>query len=229
MSLSVFRDSSDLTSVISLSLETGNCEKLPSATTVGAGHMAGAQTAEAARELSLMFDTKGVDVYCSHLDRRVAIDDGSHVKSGEIISWMGTEFKASSRLAFPDIAVIDRVSKKIILLAEVEESKAQPKLVIADLFATLLGDHITFGRNHKEDLKLGSWTTYIVLAKSSGRGSGEQQLKILASRLDEVRKHLTTSNAALGKIIIETYRDESDLTRKLVAHTQKALRESKAS
>jgi hypothetical protein len=189
----------------------------------------GAWTAHGARTLSMEFDSRGLDVLCAHQDRRIGKGKSSGLRTGQIISWMGTDFKASSRLAFPDIAMVDRASEKLILLVEVEESKAQPKLVIADLFATLFGDHITFGRNQKEDLKLGSWTSFIVLTKSSGRGSGEQQLRILAARLDEVRKHLTTPNAALGKIIIETYLDESDLTRKLVAHAQKALREFKAS
>jgi hypothetical protein len=137
--------------------------------------------------------------------------------------------RVRSRLAFPDIAVVDRVSKKIILLAEVEESKVQPKLVIADLLATLLGDHISFGRNRKEDLSLGPWTAFIVLAKSTGRGSGDQQFRILAARLNEIRKHLPTSNATVGTVIVVTYRNEPHLTRKLVAHTQKVLREFKTS
>lgn len=184
----------------------------------------GAWTAQAARKLSARFDSLGFDVLCARQDRRVRKDESSQVMLGQIISWIGPEFKPASFLAFPDIAIVDRASKKVILLAEVEESKAQPKVVIADLFATLLGDHITFGRDHKEELKIGPWTTFSVLTKSTGKGSGVQQLQSLARRLDEARKRLPTPNASVGQISIETYRSESELGNRLIAQTEKALR-----
>lgn len=189
----------------------------------------GAWTAQAASTLSMKFDSQGLDVLCAHRGRRVGNDESSHVRLGQIISWIGRDFTPSSRLTFPDIAMVDRTSKKIVLLIEVEESKASPKLVIADLLTTLLGDRITFGRNHKEDLKIGPWTTFSLLAKSTGRGSGRQQLKILEGRLSEVGKCLSTPNATVGRIIIETYRDESELGTILVAQTEIALREFRRS
>lgn len=184
----------------------------------------GALTAQAARRLSMKFDSLGLDVLCAHRDRRVGRDESSHVRLGQIISWIDLEFKPSSRLAYPDIAIVDRTSNKVILLAEVEESKAQPKLVITDLFATLLGDCVTFGPDHKEVLKVGPWTTFVLLAKSTGKASGEEQLKSLAGKLNEVRKCLTTAaNASVGQIIIDTYRSEPELGEKLVTQTEKAL------
>jgi hypothetical protein len=152
----------------------------------------GAWTAEAARKLSAVFDSLGFDIICAHQDIRVGKDDNSQVRTGRIISWMGSDFQASSRLAFPDIAIVDRASKKVVLLAEIEESKAQPKLVIADLFATLLGDCVTFGRNHKEELKIGPWTTFSFLARSTERGSGDQQLRLLSDKLNEISQRLST-------------------------------------
>lgn len=183
----------------------------------------GAWTAGAARKLSEMFYSLGFDVLCAHQDRRVRKDESSQVKLGQIISWIGPEFKPASRLAFPDIAVVDRTSKKVILLAEVEESKAQPKVVIADVFGTLLGDHITFGRNHNGELKIGPWTTLSVLTRSTGRGSGVQQLQSLAKRLDDVRKRLSTPNSCVGRISIGTYRSEPDLGDELVNQTKAAM------
>lgn len=136
---------------------------------------------------------------------------------------MGLEFKSYSRLAFPDIAVVNRTSKKVILLAEVEESKAPPKLVFADFLATLLGDQITFGPNQKEELKIGPWTTFSVLTKSTGTGSGDEQLQLLVGKLNEVRKRLSTPNSLVGQLSIETYRNEIELGDRLVAQTEKAL------
>ena len=45
-------------------------------------------------------------------------------------------------------------------------------LVLADFFATLLSDYLTFGPNHKEELEIGPWTNFIVITKSIGAGSG---------------------------------------------------------
>jgi len=182
----------------------------------------GAQTARAAQELSEKVDQRGFDVFCAHRDRRVQRREVSGVRFGQTISWLGSEFLASSRLAFLDIAVVDRASKKAILVAEVEESTAHPKLLIADLFATLLGDHITFGPDHKEEFRIGPWTTYSILTKSTGKGSGEQQLQWLAARLNDVKKRLDTPNAAVGQISIQTYRTEEELKEKLIAETEKA-------
>ena len=77
--------------------------------------------------MSVKVDSLGFDVLCAHRDRRVRRDEISRVRFGQTVSRLGSDFKSSSRLAFPDIAVVDRTSKKAILVAEVEESKAQPK------------------------------------------------------------------------------------------------------
>jgi len=138
---------------------------------------------------------------------------------------MGFEFEASSRLSFPDVGVVDRASGKAVLLAEVEESKASPKLVLADFFGMLLGDCVTFGRNHEKELRVGEWTTSCVFMKSTGRGSGDQQLQSLAVRLDEARKQLTTLNKHIGRISIQTYRSESDLCDRMSAQTGEALKQ----
>jgi hypothetical protein len=185
----------------------------------------GAQTARAAYELSAKIDSMGFDVLCAHRDRRVGKDEASRVRFGQTVCWMGSEFRSSSRLAFPDIAVVDRISKRAVLIVEVEENKAQPKLVIADLFALLLGDHVTFGPGHREELKIGSWSTYSILAQSTGNGSGKQQLQWLAARLNEAKNRISTPNASIGHIYIETYQDEKELGEKLVKQTKKALKE----
>jgi hypothetical protein len=185
--------------------------------------MQGAWTARAAHALSAKVESLGFDVLCAHRDRRIRGVETSHVRFGQTISWIDSDFKSGSRLGFPDIAFVDRISKKAILLVEVEESKAPPKLVIADLFATLLGDHITFGPDHKEELQIGLWTTYSILTKSTGMGSGEQQLQGLAERLNEVKGGLRTANASVGHINIQTYRTEEELREKLLTQTEKAL------
>ena len=184
----------------------------------------GAWTAQAAHTLSTQIDSNRFDVLCAHRDNRSPIARKSRVRLGQIVCWMGFEFDASSRLSFPDVAVVDRASGKAVLLVEVEESKAPPKLVLADFFGMLLGDCVTFGRSH-EKLKIGEWTTSCVFVKSTGRGSGDQQLQSLVVRLDEARKQLTTPNKRIGRISIQAYRSESDLCDRMSAQTEEALRQ----
>ncbi len=132
----------------------------------------GAWTAEAARVISNEFDAQGFDVFCAHRDKRNRKSGVSLVKTGRIISWVDPYLKPWSQLAFPEISVVDRNTKRVILLSEVEESKPQSKLVIGDTLTNLLGDHITFGPQSEEKLIVGPWTTFSFLAKSTGRGSG---------------------------------------------------------
>ena len=187
----------------------------------------GAWTAQVARRLSERYDSRGLDVLCAHRDKRASRDEGGHVRLGQIVSWISPRFKRHARLAFLDIAVVDQISMRAILPIEVEESKAQPKVVMADLFATLLGDHVTFSAGRrKEDLEIGSWTTLSFLARTTGKGSGNMQLQLLAGRLNQVRDRLETPNASIGQIIIETYRDEAELEKKLTSQTEGALNAS---
>jgi hypothetical protein len=183
----------------------------------------GAWTASAARLLSDKYDSHGFDVLCAHQDRRSDRTGESRVRTGQIVCWAGSDFKSSSRLTFPDIAVLDRRSKKVILLAEVEERKASPKLVVADFLATLIGDHLTFGANHAEELHVGSWTNFSVLVRSTGIGATDQRLPSLATKLDEVRKRLSTPNSLIGQLSLEAYRSEIELRDQLVTQTEKAL------
>jgi hypothetical protein len=185
----------------------------------------GAWTAEAARALSNEFDAQGFDVFCAHRDKRARKRGASPFKTGRIISWVGSDLTAWSQLAFPDIAVVDRNTKKVILLSEVEENKAQPKLVIGDILANLLGDYLTFAPDPKEKMLVGSWTTFSFLAKSTGKGSGEQQLRMLQHKLNQTKKNLSTPNAAVKEIIIDTYQSEPELQEKLVNQTKTALKE----
>jgi len=185
----------------------------------------GAWTAEAARGLSNHFDPQGFDVLCAHRDRRTRKDSTSRVKTGRIISWVGPDFRRGSQLAFPDIAIVERSTKKVILLGEVEETKPQPKTVIGDTFANLLGDHLTFGPNQKEELIVGNWTTFIFLAISTGKGSGDQQLRMLQHKLNQVRMHLSNQNSAVREIVIDIYQSETELHTKLLNQAKNALKE----
>ena len=182
----------------------------------------GAWTAEAARVISNQFDSQGFDVLCPHQDKRTGRNGDSHVRNGHIISWVGNDLSLESQLAFPDIAVVDRTTRKVVLLCEVEESEPQPKTVVGDILANLLGDHLTFAPNRNE-LLIGGWTTFSFLAKSTGKGYGIQQLRMLQQKLNQIRMNLATPNAAIKEIIIETYQVETELQERLIRQTKSVV------
>ena len=107
------------------------------------------------------------------------------------------------------------------MLIEIEESSAPPKKLMADTLTTLIGDHITF--QGRRELKVGSWTRLVVLAKADKVAMGIPRLKLLQERLNEIKGQLRSGNASVQQVVIGTFRDESDLETKLFREIEKAL------
>ena len=124
----------------------------------------GALTAHVARALARSLSDRPVDVLFDHGDPLTDNPDCL----GEIVSWYGDRYVAHARLALLDIAVVRKERDEVVALIEIEESAATPKVVLGDLFGTLMGDHITF--QGKRALQVGSGTTLVVLVQGAGEG-----------------------------------------------------------
>jgi hypothetical protein len=78
-------------------------------------------------------------------------------------------------------------------------------LLLADLFATLLGDCIAFGEQALDKtLDVGPHATLIVLTVASSDAKREK-MKVVAERVDEIRGGFANGNAAIGKIVLDVY------------------------
>ena len=67
------------------------------------------------------------------------------------------------RLSYIDLVVVDSSSNELLMIMEVEESSKEPKRVLGDIFAVLMGDNITYGgRNESRELKITSQTVMVV-------------------------------------------------------------------
>jgi hypothetical protein len=175
----------------------------------------GQQTAQVARTLMQRLQPLGFDVLLGHGQRETDLE-----YLGEIVSWFSDEYKRNTRLAFLDIAVVSRITDKALVLVEVEERPASPKKILADVLATLIGDHISFTRHsQRRDLKVGSWTKLVVLVSAHSR-TAETRLSSLRDRLDKVKDQLTTPNSSIEQIIIDSYADHPELERKLIDQTE---------
>lgn len=111
-----------------------------------------------------------------------------------------------------DIALVRRSTNQVIILVEIEESNYRPKVLLGQIFGTLLGSRISFqGKRH---WTVGPWTTLIVLAKNSNR-AGHERMVFIEEQANKIKTHLDTPNASIGRIVLGEFADENELQQKL--------------
>ena len=93
-------------------------------------------------------------------------------------------------------------------------------MILGDIFAVLLSDQVTFHRQRR--LKVGDWTTLIVLVPAQTDGK-RRQVAELARRVDEIRPTLSSENAIIGHIRVDTYGDVGDLEKLIEELVREAL------
>lgn len=167
----------------------------------------GELTAEVARALTAKFRARA-DILFDHGDQK---SDGAD-KVGVIRAWHGDTLNRGALLADLDIAVLLPHSDRAILLIEVEESAASPKVLIGDAGAALIAEHFTFRGNR--DLEVGDWTTFVVIARSKTHAN---LIPFLSKKLGAFK------SAGIGKVVIETYQDKTELEMKLTRQIGLAL------
>ncbi len=139
--------------------------------------------------------------------------------SQRIYAWFGTAYtapNAAQHLAWVDIVVAEVTSGKVYQIIEIEDSNAKPKTIIADLMAVLLGDGLAFGG--RTDWQIGQWTTLTVCAyvkDSTAQTKFQPRLAHLQQHITSVQTGLKTRNAAIGRIVVETFKDHAELHHKL--------------
>jgi hypothetical protein len=175
----------------------------------------GVWTFHVACQLTEKFGAQGFDVLVAHGKAR-----SIQPEVGEIVCWYGSKLARSTRLSFPDIAVISRRTDRTVLLAEIEERHARPKQVLADALATIIGDHISFRRGRSSrDLKIGPWTSLLVLVPERRK---DDRLYFIERKLNEIRRDLQSPNANIGGIFIDVFSNENELERRLSQEIQRA-------
>ena len=168
----------------------------------------GVLTAQIAHFLQQEFDQQVFDVLHDHRQKDVDSPD----KLGKLRSWFGPAPKYETLLGDLDIAIISRHDKKIYALIEIEETTHKPKVILGDVLATLLGTGIAF--HGKLDLQIGEWTTLFVMVHDT-RQSPLNCLAFLAEQTNIIKGILTTPNATIGRIIIDTFSNKVQLEDKL--------------
>lgn len=171
----------------------------------------GPPTTQVARLLQQDFEPIGLDVLHDH--KQMGVDPPD--KLGKIRSWFGSIYKSDAMLADLDIAVVSRHTGKVSVLIEIEETTDKPKAILGDVLATLLGNSITFqGKRH---LHVGPWTTLVIMTHNTN-SSHLNRLLYLEEQSNQLRTHLSTPNASIGRIILDAFQDAAELEHKLRVH-----------
>jgi len=176
----------------------------------------GTLTSQVAHLLHEEFNPKGFDVLHDH--RQTEVDSPDML--GKLRSWFGPDRKNGTGLADLDIAIVSHDEKEIYALVEVEETTDTPKVILGDVLAILLGSGIVF--LGEGNLKVGNWTTLIVMVSDKNQ-THCARLAFLADQINILKKNLTTPNASIGLIIIDSFTNQEDLEKKLRDHILAAV------
>ncbi len=139
---------------------------------------------------------------------------------GKLRSWFGEEYKRGALLADLDIAIVLQGTDRVLALIEIEETSNNPKLLIGDVMATLLGDQLTF--RDKRHLLVGPWTTLIIVAHIR-HTEGHTRIAFLERQVNQIKATLSTPNATIGRVVMDSFQHEDELGSKLRMHVQTAV------
>jgi hypothetical protein len=176
----------------------------------------GALTVQAAHKLQDQFNAQGFDILYDH--GKKGIDPPT--KLGKIRSWFGDSYQSETILADLDIAVVSNNKERVYALIEIEGTANKPKVILGDVITALLGNGIKF--QGKRDLRIGKWTTLIVMAHDANQNYLNRIL-YLTKQSNFLRENLLTPNASIGQVIIDTFSDDVQLDDKLNKHINDAI------
>jgi hypothetical protein len=157
----------------------------------------------------------------------VFFDHGDAAEAHTIVVWAGHAYVPPQRpkqLAHLDIAVVDPASDHVICLVEIEDTAHNPKTLIGDLLAPMLGSGIAIG--NKADYVVDEAATLIVFAHFKN----EQEQQIYAERLAHIQKGiariytaLAREGIAFGRCILDSFLDQEQLDQRLWDHVRPAI------
>ena len=97
-----------------------------------------------------------------------------------------------------DIAIIERATKRAVVLIEIEENSDTPKKFLGDIFGLLMGRSVSFDGN-SSNWNIGNWTTLIILGKGKNHGDRNELIREMALK---AKSALGTENSMIGNIVI---------------------------
>ncbi|MCE7985739.1 MAG: hypothetical protein DYG89_31565 [Caldilinea sp. CFX5] len=144
-----------------------------------------------------------------------------------IVVWHGdlyTQPLRPKQLAHLDMALIHRQSSQVTALIEIEDTTDNPKTLLGDLLATLLGSGIAIGS--QMHWVIGPWTTLMVLAHVDNlirQSEYQGRMDYLQTQVEQLLPHLRTNNAKVGRVILDSFVTQTELDSKLQHYVSAAI------
>ena len=167
----------------------------------------GQSTSNVANNIKRKLNEEGYDVY------------SDHGEAGEFIGTIAVSYEEKTEgklgreeeISQLDIAVMKRNANEGIALVEIEETTDNPKKLIGDIFAVLMGNSIYLPGKKKRKLDVGDWTTLIIIAEGVAH---EPRNKDIQNMANCARSVFRTTNLMIGNIVIDSFSADKDLEDK---------------
>ena len=124
-----------------------------------------------------------------------------------------------------DIAVVEEnfrqegSLRKAIALIEIEETTDNPKKLIGDIFAALMGKSIFLPGG--EEVAVGEWTTLIIIAKEVGHKHRNDYIQNMANG---AKSAFGSANLKIGDIVIDYFSPDKSLEKVLTNNINEAIK-----
>jgi hypothetical protein len=175
----------------------------------------GELTGRIGHDLTERLKDHGFDVLYDH-----GKGDAEDQNVGRIASWFGDKLSFQTRLALIDIAIVESSSNRAFALIEIEETSSDPKVILGDVFGTLLGDRISF--RDRGELTVGNFTTLFVFV-AGDKDRVDAKINHLSEHLNSLKENMTSENASLRIIFIHAFSNEDDLRSQLNTYIETEL------
>ena len=169
----------------------------------------GQLTTKMARAISPYWETRGYYVLYDH--------DPSSNNVGKIVSSFGEQPpRRSTQLSHIDIALVEKSSERVFALIEIEETTDKPKTLLGDVFGILMGEHLSFGKDHP--LLVDENTALFVFGKS--KFSHQERIDYVLDQVKRLSSNLGTGNSKIKKIDIKTFSTDGELKELLTDNVE---------
>jgi hypothetical protein len=170
----------------------------------------GRLTSTVAQSIAGKLKDKGFVVYYDH--------DTASDFAGTIAVSIARKLSREKEISQLDIAVVEEISNQAIALVEIEETTDNPKKLIGDIFATLMGNSNYLPGGEK--VFVGEWTSLIIFGKGEGHAvrNRDIQKKVMGAKYA-----LGTVNASMGNIVVKSLQSKDDLEKVLMKQINLAI------
>ncbi len=161
-------------------------------------------------------------------DFQLFYDHGAASDAMAIAVWYGDQYTQPLRpkqLAHLDLAVVHDKSLRVVALIEIEDTTDNPKTLLGDLMATLLGSGIAVGS--QTPWTIGPWTTLIIFAhidNPARQTEYQGRIAYLQTQIRRLLPQIGTNNARIGCVILDSFVTQAELDDKLQYYVGEAMK-----